>query len=140
VSSYFHVEICRKKLKEVFSFNIGIQSVGSSSEYEQRSEEIDEDSVHNRVIIDGFLYHQTTLTQYSEKFHDELFKLKIIENLWIIFFIEHELKSLVIDYFLDLSNVGLKINVLEFEAQFEVLIIEDSNIGLRIIREVFHNS
>ncbi len=86
--------------------------ISFANKYENGPKEIDEDSINNRIIIDGLLYSNSSLPKYSKELHDEMFELKIIENLRIIVLLKYELKLFVVYYLLDLSNVWLEIDVL----------------------------
>lgn len=66
-----------------------------------------------------------------------MFELQITEKRRIIIFIEDELEAVIIDDLLYFADVGLIVDVIQLKAEFEVLIIEDADIGLRVIVENF---
>jgi hypothetical protein len=105
VNTDLHIEIGAQKLKEHLSLNVGIQSICLTSKYQQGPKEINEHSIHNRIVIDRFLDFDPSLSQNSKELHDQLFELEIIEYLRIIFLIEHKLEVLIVDDLLDLTDV-----------------------------------
>lgn len=82
----------------------------------------------------------TPLSQNTKEFHDQTLGLRIIEDGWIIIRIEDELEIRIVDDLLNLANVQVIVNIFQFEAQLEVLIIEDANLCLRVIFENLYNS
>lgn len=136
VNGDLHIEIRAQKLKKLLSFYVRIEGVSAASKNEQRPKKINENRIHYGVVIDSFLYPNSSLPQYAEKLHDELFELEVVEYLWVIFFVEHELELVIIDQFFDLAYVPFEVYIFQFEAELEVLIIEDSDVGLRIIAEM----
>jgi hypothetical protein len=140
VGGDLHIEVRAQELKKILAFDVRIQCVSASSEDEQRPEEIDEDGVHDGVVVDGILNADSALSEHSEELHDELLELQVIEDLGVVLLIEHELKLVVVDELLNLPNVAFKVNVFEFEAELQVLVVEDSDVGLRVIAEVLDHS
>ena len=62
VGADLNVEIPAQELEEVLPLDIRIQCIGLSSKDENRSEEVDEDCIHDRVIVDGLLYADASLS------------------------------------------------------------------------------
>ena len=135
-----HVEIPTQKLKQLLTLYEGIQRVGPAGQYEQRPKEINKDSVHDRVVVDGLLDGHAALAEHPEELHDELLKLKIVENLRIVLLVKDELKLVIIDQLLDPSDIPLEIHVLQLEAQLQVLVVKHPNVRLRIVAEVLHHT
>jgi hypothetical protein len=42
--------------------------------------------------MQGLLYADSAFSEHPKKFHDEMFKLGIVEYFCVIFFIEHKFK------------------------------------------------
>ena len=98
------------------------------------------DIVHDREVIDGLENGEFSWAEFSEKFWDECFGLSIVKDGLIVFLIKYELKSLIVDEFFYFLNKLFWFGAVNFETQLEVLIVEDSNVGLRIIVEYFDYS
>lgn len=64
----------------------------------------------------------------------------IVEDGGIIIGVEDELEIRIVDDFFDLANVKVVVDVFQFEAQLEVLIIENADLCLRVILENFDDS
>lgn len=96
--------------------------------------------IHNWKRIKGSQYISVILYQKSEKFHDEAFCLGIIIDGWIIWWREDELKVGVVDDIFDFVYVGIVVYVFWLEAELEILIVEDADMGLGIILECLYDS
>ena len=101
---------------------------------------MDHDIVHNGEVIDSLEDGEFSWTEFSEKFWYECFRLSIVKDGLIVFLIKYELKSLIVDEFFYFLNELFWFGAVNFETQLEVLIVEDSNVGLRITFEYFNNS
>ena len=85
-------------------------------EYQDGSEEKDEDSVHEGVLVErGFNIIQF-LYDDSKKLHNQLFELQIIKKFWILILIEDKFEIVVIQYFLNFVDMLVVILVLHLEA------------------------
>lgn len=104
-------------------------------EDEDRPEEVDEDCVHDGYAAETGLDAVSAIAQQPKELHDELFELHVIEDTGIIGLIKQKAKVRIIDDILNLPDVLLVIAILSLEAQLEVLIVEDSDVGLHIVLE-----
>jgi hypothetical protein len=135
-----HVEIATQKLKQLLALYEGIKRVSPPGEYEQRPEEINEDGVHERVVVDGLLYGDAALAEHSEELHDQLLKLKIVEHLCVVLLVKDELELVIVDQLLDPSDIPLEVHVLQLEAQLQVLVVKHPNARLRVVRKVLYHT
>jgi hypothetical protein len=69
-----------------------------------------------------------------------LFELKIVEDGGVFGLIKYKGEIGVIDDFLNFIDVLFIVTVVNFEAKFKVLIVEDSNVGLDVILKDLHYS
>lgn len=64
----------------------------------------------------------------------------VVEDLRVILLVEDELECRVIDELLDLLDQGFRVGVTGFKAEFQVLVVEDTNMSLGIILKDLDNS
>ena len=129
-----HLEVVTEEVEKVFSLKVTVKRVGLACEDEDGPEEVDEDGIHDRIVVEVVLYC-ATITKNTEELGDELFELQITEDGRIIVLVKDELEILVVDDLFDLSNVALVVHALQLEAKFEVLIIEHPDVGLGVVVE-----
>ena len=66
--------------------------------------------------------------------------MHVAKNLRIVVLVEDKLEIFVVDDLFDAVDVPFEVYALEVEAQFEVLVIEDSYVGLWVVLEYFDHS
>lgn len=69
-----------------------------------------------------------------------MFELQVIEQLGVVLLIEDKLEFIVVDEFLDPADVALEVYIFQLEAELQVLVVEDADVGLRVVAEVFDHS
>jgi hypothetical protein len=99
-----------------------------------------ENFIHNWERIKSLEYISVFLHKKPKKLHDEAFCLGIIIDGWIIRWRKDELKVWVVDDIFDFVYVGIVVYVFWLEAELEILIVEDADMGLRIILECLYDS
>ena len=135
-----NIEMRDEDVKERGLMDIGAKTVNRVGEDEDRSEEIDEDSVHDGDAAETSLDAVSAIAQQPEELHDQLFELHVVEDGGIVGLIEEEAKVGVVDDVLDLADVLLVVAILGLEAQLEILIVEDSDVGLHVVLEQLDHS
>ena len=118
VDADLHAEIVAEEIEEILPFDVGIEGISFSCEYEDGSEEVDEDGIHDGVSAEALLDGGVALAEESEELGDEVFELQITEDLWIIVFVENKFEILVVDDLLYFAYVAFEVYALEFEAEF----------------------
>lgn len=96
--------------------------------------------VHKWIFGETLKHICVTFSKNPKKLHDETFRLSIIENRWIVWGIKDELKVDIVDDFFNFANVHVVVDVLQLEAQLEILIVEDPYFSLRVIFENLDHS
>lgn len=134
------VEMGDENVEESHFVDVRMKTICRVSEYEDGPKEVDKHCIHYWVTIQAFLDIYIASTQKSKKFHDQLFELKIVEDGGVFGLIKYKSKIDVIDDFLNFIDVLFKVTVLNFEAELEVLIVENSNISLQVILKDLHYS
>ena len=76
-----------------------------------------------------------SLAQDAEKFCNEVFELQIAEDLRVIVLVEDKLEILIVDDLLNFADEVFKVDALEFKAELKILIVEDTDVGLRVVFE-----
>lgn len=140
MESNFDLEVVTKILQQLISLHVRIQTLSLSGKNQKGSEKVDENSVHDRVAVDSRIDVGVAVAKYPKKLHDKVFELQIAEKRRVIILIEDELEGLVVDDLLYFVDVGLVVDVVQLEAEFQVLIIEDADVGLRVIVEAFDHA
>lgn len=112
-----------------------MQALCGVGEDEDRPEEVDEDCVHDGYAAETGLDAVSAIAQQSKELHDELFELHVIEDTRIIGLIKQKAKVRIIDDILNLPDILLVVAILSLEAQLEILIVEDADVGLHIVLE-----
>lgn len=131
----FYIEMRDKDVKEGGLVDIGVETLCGVGEDENRPEEIDEDCVHDGYAVETGLDAVGAIAQQPKELHDQLFELHVIEDTRIIGLIKQKAKVRIIDDILNLPDVLLVIAILSLEAQLQILIVEDSDVGLHIVLE-----
>lgn len=134
VGADLHSEVVAEEVQEVFPLEVAVKGVGLACEYEDGPEEVDEDGIHDGIVVEVVLYC-ASLAENTEELGDELFELQITEDGGIVVLVEDELEILVVDDLFDLADVALVVHALQLEAKFEVLVIEHPDVGLRVVVE-----
>lgn len=106
----------------------------------ESSEEVHHDDVHDRIFVDSLEDCVLARAQLTEELHDEGLGLVIVENVGVVLLVKNELEGGVVDELLDLVNQLLRFLVVYLEAEFQVLVVEHFDMGLRVVRENFHHS
>lgn len=89
------------------------------------------------MLVEMFLNSSLCLPKYPKELGDEVLELKVAEHFGVIVLVEDKLEVFVVYYLLYFAYVVLEVNTLELEAELEVLVVEDSNAGLRVVNERF---
>lgn len=140
VEGNLYFEVVTKVLQEFFAVDVRIEGVGSAREDQDWTEEVDHHCVHNGIAGNGLLDRNVALTENSKELHNEVLELQVAEDGGVIIFEEDELEALIIKDGLYLIDVPLVVDAFQFKAQLQVLIVEHSYVGLRIIVEPLHDS
>jgi hypothetical protein len=98
-----------------------------------------QDVVHNRILIEGSLNVEPSLPQQSEELNDQTLGLCVIEYSGVFVGGKDESK-LRVDNVLDFADVEVVVDVLDLEAEFQVLIGKDTDMSLGIVSENFDHS
>lgn len=117
-----------------------MEAICGVGKYEYGSKEVDKHCIHDGVAIQALLDVHVACTEQSKELHDELFELKIVEYWRVLRLIKNECEIRIIDNLLDFIYVLLVVAIVNFEAEFEVLIVEDPNVGLYVILKDLYDS
>lgn len=101
---------------------------------------MNQNSIHDRIFLQRYQHTRTALTKHSKELHNQALGLRVIENIRVIGGSEDELEAGIIDDVLNLSYVQVVVDVIKLEAKLEVLIVEDTNLSLRIVLEYLDHS
>lgn len=95
---------------------------------------MDEDVIHDGILVECGLNVELSFSQYAEELHDETDGLHVVEDSGIVVGVEDEVEVGVDDFF-EFVDVVIVVDVFEFEAEFEVLVVEDADVALGIVDE-----
>lgn len=130
-----HLEGLAEEVQQKIPLDVRIQRISDSREDHKTAEEVDQNGIHNGILLQRLKYARLPLTKQSKELHDQTLSLRVIEYTGVIVGSEDELKGRIVDDLLDLPNVQIIVDIIELEAKFEVLIVKDPNLCLWIIFE-----
>jgi hypothetical protein len=132
---HLHIEVISEDIEQCHAVDIRVQSIRGVGEYENGPEEIYEDGVYDGIGVEADLDTGHAFSQEAEKLHDELLELQVIEDGAILAFLKDEGEVGIVDDILNLPDVLLVVAVSHLEAQLQVLIVENADVGLRVSAE-----
>jgi hypothetical protein len=135
-----HLECLAQVVQENVSLNVVVQGVSDIRENEEASEEMNKYFVENGVFGQCLEDGLAAVSQYAEELHDEALGLRIIEDGRVVEGEEDELEIGVVDDLLNFADVQVVVDVFEFEAELQVLIVEDADLRLRVVEEDLNHS
>jgi len=112
-----------------------VQGFALVHEDEEGSEEVNHNDVHNGVFVQGLHDSGLNRAELTKEFGDEGFGLSVIEEWGVIFLEEVEFEVGVVNQFFYLLDELLWFWTVDFEADLQVLIVEDTDVTLRVVEE-----
>lgn len=140
MDAYLYSEVLTQKGKEFSSIDVRIQRLRLSCQYQDRSIKVDHNRIHDRKPTEGIFNCGGAIAKNSEELSQQIFELSVAEDLRIVVLVENKFEIFVVDDLFDTVDVVLVIYAFQLETEFEVLIVEDSDVGLRVIFEYFDHS